>query len=1098
MTDRAKLPGIPLPPSSPIGLAPGAIRWPAGSSLAILPAAFLAVAFAVAAGGCSDSNDAGTTPSNGDGKTFTGASSSGASSSGASSSGASSSGASSSGASSSGASSSSGAATSCTPGERTCGSLTELKTCGADSKWAATPCNVKEACDDGACATVICKAGALSCDGNTIVKCSARGTKLAAQDACAGKQVCAGGKCVDKSCTVGESRCVGNALVTCIEKNEWQKTVCGADQTCVDTTGNNKATCMAQMCKPGATVCQGDKVFTCGADGLTKKLADNCAKAGNDGKARACLGGKCVQQACKALEKTCDGDAVATCKADHSGWQKTPCKSGETCLAGACAKKQCAPSETFCDALTVMQCDATGTKKKEVKKCNGNLQQCKQGGCVDLAIVCGDGFCDVGESFDNCKQDCKVKSTLSGDFDKVHEKATIGQPMSPRALTKPMPHASYTSHTMALGGKWLYVVDRDNGTLVLMDRDKLAAVHTLKVGGRPENVLVTPDGTAWVTVRDDDAVVKIPAGETSMVKSVKWQVGLEPTGMALAPGGKVLLVALQGERAVIGIDIQTGTEVARSPLKEMPKSIAVGLKGKAVVNVGTGEFAAIDAQKMGQGNALQPVFVQATFAKLRATNPVKVCRGFVEVKTRKPNRGLAAALQPESGMMLLAHVLTNPGDGQDVLAAAGVKPKFKQKPKPKVITTCSSGGYGSTCSTKVIPGPTPCQSAPVRPFEVSISMLGPDLKVAKGTQSHAAILDDQSKRSFLARFDQPSGITHHPTMSMAFVAAMGTNNIMVINTAAPDPMQWPIADITVGTGPKSVVISPNGKKAWVHNTTSFTVSEIDLAPLLKFVDPLKPNASMKKIKPLFMQQTKAIAYGKDPLPPKAAMGRVVFHNAMNSRLSASNRFACATCHHDGTEDKNVWFVSEGPRQTPALAGRLKDSAPFNWMGTKFTLADNIMATTHRMGGTGLMKHELEGLTAFVRDGLVEPRNPFVSKTGKLTKQQAEGKKLFNDPKVACSTCHAGTATTDGAQHDVGTATTLELQVQKIFAGKDKPQKVLFNTPTLRGVWYTAPYLHDGSAKTLKEALKNTSKTMGRTDHLTDKQLDALVAYLRTL
>jgi cytochrome c peroxidase len=129
---------------------------------------------------------------------------------------------------------------------------------------------------------------------------------------------------------------------------------------------------------------------------------------------------------------------------------------------------------------------------------------------------------------------------------------------------------------------------------------------------------------------------------------------------------------------------------------------------------------------------------------------------------------------------------------------------------------------------------------------------------------------------------------------------------------------------------------------------------------------------------------------------------------------------------------------------------------------------------------------------------VPPRNPNIQKGGGLTALQQAGKKIYDDPIVGCNSCHSGPGLTDGAQHDVGTATPVEVQVQKIFAGADKPQKVLYNTPSLRGLFYTAPYLHDGSAATLKAALKKTATTMGKTSHLTDKQLDALVAYLKTM
>ena len=106
-----------------------------------------------------------------------------------------------------------------------------------------------------------------------------------------------------------------------------------------------------------------------------------------------------------------------------------------------------------------------------------------------------------------------------------------------------------------------------------------------------------------------------------------------------------------------------------------------------------------------------------------------------------------------------------------------------------------------------------------------------------------------------------------------------------------------------------------------------------------------------------------------------------------------------------------------------------------------------------------------------------------------------GKKLFEDPAVGCAKCHVPGSGTDGAQHDVGTATDVEL---KVAAATGKTTKLVYNTPSLRGLFYTAPYLHDGSAPTLQAALQKTATTMGNTANLTPQQLEDLVAYLLTL
>ena len=58
----------------------------------------------------------------------------------------------------------------------------------------------------------------------------------------------------------------------------------------------------------------------------------------------------------------------------------------------------------------------------------------------------------------------------------------------------------------------------------------------------------------------------------------------------------------------------------------------------------------------------------------------------------------------------------------------------------------------------------------------------------------------------------------------------------------------------------------------------------------------------------------------------------------------------------------------------------------------------------------------------------------------------------------------------------------------------------FDTPTLVELWRTAPYLHDGSAATLREVLtdRNQGDLHGTTSHLTDDEIEALIAYLMSL
>jgi cytochrome c peroxidase len=89
----------------------------------------------------------------------------------------------------------------------------------------------------------------------------------------------------------------------------------------------------------------------------------------------------------------------------------------------------------------------------------------------------------------------------------------------------------------------------------------------------------------------------------------------------------------------------------------------------------------------------------------------------------------------------------------------------------------------------------------------------------------------------------------------------------------------------------------------------------------------------------------------------------------------------------------------------------------------------------------------------------------------------------------CLDCHPPPLYTDLLQHNVGTA--------------DAPGEYFgpsIDTPTLRFLYDSAPYLHDGSAPTLRAVLTtaNPADKHGVTSHLSERQLADLVAYLQAL
>ncbi|MGA8529034.1 MAG: hypothetical protein WB622_04920, partial [Acidobacteriaceae bacterium] len=69
----------------------------------------------------------------------------------------------------------------------------------------------------------------------------------------------------------------------------------------------------------------------------------------------------------------------------------------------------------------------------------------------------------------------------------------------------------------------------------------------------------------------------------------------------------------------------------------------------------------------------------------------------------------------------------------------------------------------------------------------------------------------------------------------------------------------------------------------------------------------------------------------------------------------------------------------------------------------------------------------------------------------------------------------------------------------VGTGKPTDNSGLLDTPQLRNIALTAPYLHDGSAATLEEiwTIYNPHDQHGRTNDLTKDELNDLIEYLRT-
>ena len=234
-----------------------------------------------------------------------------------------------------------------------------------------------------------------------------------------------------------------------------------------------------------------------------------------------------------------------------------------------------------------------------------------------------------------------------------------------------------------------------------------------------------------------------------------------------------------------------------------------------------------------------------------------------------------------------------------------------------------------------------------------------------------------------------------------------------------------------------------------------------------------------------LQAKEFVKLGPEPEWDAARRGEIAWNDAT---LCFQNWQSCASCHPDARSDALNWdLLNDGMGNPKNAKGMLfsLNLPPAMWHGVRVNAELAI-----RTGFLYIMfSNQPESLCLDVEEYL-KSLKPIPSPKlvdGELSEKALRGKAVFENEKYACSECHSGEYFTDQQLHDVGTRAE--------FDHRDD-----FDTPTLREVWRTPPYLHDGRYVDLHDVFKlgRHGDVLGDVDEMTDEEIDDLVEYLLSL
>jgi YVTN family beta-propeller protein len=592
----------------------------------------------------------------------------------------------------------------------------------------------------------------------------------------------------------------------------------------------------------------------------------------------------------------------------------------------------------------------------------------------------------------------------------------------------------------------------------------------------PLEILLSPDGKRLYVLCQQSADVRVlDAGSYEVIGTVA--VGRVPRGMALSRAGDRLFVTNSWDDAVSVIDTRTLEVVATWPVGAEPSGVVEDAAGKYVfvANRISSDIAVLNAQTGAEEKRL----LAGRGASYLTLSPDGRWIYATHIYPNLPplRTGLENRTPPESEITVIDARSAEVVDHIPLHSIAGV---FH-------LALAADGRLGAVAEFH------PKNLVPLAhlehggAFAYTLTLFGAD--VGRPVEIPLDELDRYAS--------QPFGVAIAPDGSRLYVTLGGSESVLAIDVprllhfihtrSRPESGSFAqdlsasgnyvAARIPVGHNPRGLALSGDGRKLFVANRLDDTLSVIDTSAL---------------------RVATTIALAGPKTVSALRRGEQTFYSA---HYSFQGQISCSSCHIDSTFDGLQWNLEPNGFGRDIVDNKLlegvKDTEPYKWTGTNPNIPTECGPRTEKYFWRSENYDDLRlaDLALYIRNLPVRP-NRWRLPGGELTPAQERGKALFErtadkfgNPiplENRCNYCHSGPKGTNQKLFDVGTKRTT-----------DNPG--LLKSAPLTNIALTAPYLHDGSARTLEEiwTIYNPEDKHGRTNDLTKDELNDLIEYLRT-
>jgi len=585
---------------------------------------------------------------------------------------------------------------------------------------------------------------------------------------------------------------------------------------------------------------------------------------------------------------------------------------------------------------------------------------------------------------------------------------------------------------------------------------------------------------------------------------------LSPIEMAFSRDGHVLYVVCQDSDEVRVVDPDSAKVIGSIHVGHAPRGIALSPDGSRlyVTNAWSDTVSVIVTasrevvQTLPTGFEPAGVVVDKSGATLYVANRLSSDVSVIDLASGQEIKRLLAgrggsylALSPDGKWIYCTHIYPNPGP-------------FRSEPDSEItIIDTSTRRVVDRKALHNVAGLFHVVASPDGKL-VAVAQLRPKNLIPLAHVEHGAVFGDsltlfgddvggtvQIPIDELDRYYAlPWAVAITPDKSKIFLTTAGSQSVTAIDvprllktvrtrrqSLANDlsaSAEYVSARIPVGHNPRGVALSPDGKRLYVANRLDDTVSVID--------------TEMQKV-------TSTIDLDGPKGIDALRRGERLFYTA---DFAFQGQFGCSNCHLDATIDGLQWDLEPDGFGKDIVDNRslenLAGTEPFKWNGGNPDMPTECGPRTEKFffRSQSLTQQQLTDLVTFVYSLPYRP-NRYRLANGELTPAQERGKAIFERTSTKrgaaiaeanqCAYCHSGPKYTNQKQIDAGT-------------GKLTDRSPVIDVPQLPNVAYSAPYLHDGSAKSLEEiwTIYNPKDTHGVTNDLTKDELNDLIEYLKTL